>query len=102
MAAKSSIARKVGVSPVIAEPLEQRRLLAAAGRAVIVNGILQVKGTNGNDQISIEIKNGNMIEVKINGKATDVSTTGVTGIDVHALDGADEVHPLGIVNQNMT
>jgi hypothetical protein len=75
-------------SHVIAESLESRRLLSAS-----VAGVLTVRGTAGADRIviSVEGKNGNRVNVSVNGDVTRFRAADVEEIVVFGGPGADRI-----------
>jgi Ca2+-binding RTX toxin-like protein len=72
------------------EHLEQRRLLSA----VIEDGILNIGGTNGDDQISLRVSDdlaGQVIDVNINGELSQFRLTEVKHVVINANAGDDRV-----------
>src|SRR4051794_8324081 len=68
------------------EQLESRQMMSAT----LVNGIVQVMGTGGNDVISID-QTTQSLRVTINGVTQSFPRSGVSGISVDAMGGADLV-----------
>src|SRR5437764_3287887 len=74
------------MKPKTFEPLESRQMMSAA----LVNGIVQVPGTSGNDVISID-QTTQSLRVTINGVTQSFPRSGLSGISVDAMGGADLV-----------
>ena len=70
----------------VIEQLERRAMLSA----VIVNGDLQVTGTNARDVIILS-QSGNTLSVSIDGAVTPFDSTSYNRIRIDALDGDDSV-----------
>jgi len=84
----------------ICEQLESRRLLSAA----LVDGVLKVVGTEGNDKIYVAgTRSGGPIVVQINGTKTTFARGPVHRIEVSGLGGDDVLnagslfHPAGVL-----
>src|SRR5688500_8368463 len=75
-----------------AEPLECRRLLAAAGAlpGPDPDGTLRIAGTAGNDTIVAD-RFGEALRVTVNGVSTDYDSSALLRIEVRALAGNDSV-----------
>src|SRR4051794_37695554 len=72
----------------VCEQLESRRLLSAT----LIDGVLKVVGTEGNDRIDVEgSRTGGPIIVQINGARTTFSRGPVHRIEVFGLDGNDRL-----------
>jgi uncharacterized delta-60 repeat protein len=83
----------------ISRVLTNTPLPPGSGSAEVINGILQVAGTNKGDNISLEMLNANTIRVRVNmpfddsegGTITDIPTASFTSIQVNGRAGDDEI-----------
>lgn len=71
----------------LCEQLENRRLLAAT----LVDGVLKVVGTRGDDEINVSDANPNVIDVNINGAASRFAVADVRRVIIHGRDGNDSL-----------
>src|SRR4051812_29866897 len=78
------------------ERLESRQLMSAA----IQNSVLTITGTAGNDKISIDRQNGQIV-VNDNGRTRRFSVNTVNRIVINALGGNDTVTGTNNVNRPM-
>src|SRR5690242_10299091 len=82
------------ISPVL-EQLESRRLLSVA----LINGQLQIKGTTGDDTISVDSNDfPSRIRVIVNGLVRRFDTADVSSIFISGLKGDDQIRVFENVN----
>ena len=95
--------RKLPILP-LCEPLEERRMLSAK----VVDGIIQVKATSGDDTISISRSGGTFtitistkVTPAISPEVTSLSAHGVQAIRIRGLGGNDTIGVGGSFNTKL-
>src|SRR5262245_61140008 len=81
--------KRAALPPFKLDDLERRRLLSAS----IVNGILEVEGTTGNDTITVGVQNDGQLAVVVNADTSTFDPGEIDAIRIKGLAGNDSIRP---------
>ncbi|MFN0198831.1 MAG: hypothetical protein ACKVT0_18950 [Planctomycetaceae bacterium] len=61
---------------------------------------LTIDGTNGDDEITVDLHDPNNVHVIVNGVESDINTSGLDRIEVHGMAGDDILHVIGTMGND--
>jgi hypothetical protein len=85
------------------ESLENRELMAANVTANVSGGVLNIQGTNGNDNVQVLVLANNLTRVFSGNRAIfETPTSSYSSMNANMLDGQDRLHINAIRNNQLT